>query len=48
MYRPRCNELEKQCVRAFKLSGGVESGLRAPGKALPRIARGVTERQEPD
>ena len=47
MYRPRCNELEKQCVRPFKLSGGVESGLQALGKALPRIARGITEWWEP-
>jgi uncharacterized radical SAM superfamily protein len=48
MYRPRCNELEKQCVRAFKLSGGAECRLQVPGKALPRIARSVTERREPD
>jgi hypothetical protein len=43
MYRPRCNELERQYVRAFKLSGAVESGLHACGKLVPRIARGVTQ-----
>jgi len=47
MYRPRCNELQKQCVRPFKLSGGVESGLQVLGKPLPRIARGITEWRKP-